>query len=98
MSHETYAANVGSPTQDPRTPWYARVFALGVVACAFSPIDLSPGMSPLLGHLDDLILLPIGIYFALRLVPAPVMANARARAGNPDRQRPLLRAGAAVVI
>ena len=55
-------------------------------------------MSPLLGHLDDLILLPIGIYFALRLVPAPVMANARARAGNPDRQRPLLRAGAAVVI
>ena len=84
--------------QDPRTPWYARVFALGVVAYAFSPIDLIPDMIPLLGYVDDLILLPIGIYFALRLIPAAVMVDARARASNWDQQMPVSRAGATIVI
>ena len=84
--------------QDPRTPWYARVFALGVVAYAFSPIDLIPDMIPLLGYVDDLILLPIGIYFALRMIPAAVMVDARARASDWKQQRPVSRAGAAIVI
>ena len=66
--------------RDPRTPWYARVFAIGVVGYAFSPIDLIPDVIPLLGYLDDLVLLPVGIYLALRLIPAAVMVEARKRA------------------
>lgn len=84
--------------QDPRTPWYARVFAFAVVAYAFSPIDLIPDMIPLLGYLDDLILLPVGIYVALRLIPAPVMVEARLRAADPGQQTPVSRAGAAAIL
>lgn len=84
--------------QDPRTPWYARVFAIGVVAYAFSPIDLIPDMIPLLGYLDDLILLPVGIYLALRLIPAAVMATARLRAAEPGQTMPVSRAGAVAIL
>ncbi len=64
--------------RDPRTPWYAKAFTLLVVAYAFSPIDLIPDFIPVLGLIDDAILLPLGIWLALKLVPAPVMAEARA--------------------
>ncbi len=84
--------------QDPRTPWYARVFAIGVVAYAFSPIDLIPDMIPLLGYLDDLILLPVGIYLALSLIPTAVMAEARLHAAKPGQTIPVSRAGAAAVL
>ena len=84
--------------QDPRTPWYARVFAFAVVAYAFSPIDLIPDMIPLLGYLDDVILLPVGIYIALRLIPAPVMAEARLRAAASGQRTPVSRVAAAAVI
>lgn len=84
--------------QDPRTPWYARVFALAVVAYAFSPIDLIPDMIPLLGYLDDVILLPVGIYIALRLIPAPVMAEARLRAATSGPRTPVSRVAAGAVI
>src|SRR5512135_684747 len=66
--------------RDPRTPWYARAFAALVVAYAFSPIDLIPDFVPVLGYLDDLVLVPLGVWLALRLVPAQVMADCRARA------------------
>ncbi len=65
---------------DRRTPWYARAWALLVVAYALSPIDLIPDFVPVLGYLDDLLLLPLGIVVAVRLIPAAVMAEARARA------------------
>lgn len=64
----------------PDTPWYARAVALGVVAYALSPIDLIPDFIPVLGLLDDLILLPLGIYLALKLIPESVMLEARRRA------------------
>ena len=62
---------------DPRTPWYARLLAGAVVAYAFSPIDLIPDPIPVLGYLDDLVLLPLGIALALKLIPAQVMAECR---------------------
>jgi len=64
----------------PQTPWHARVFAVLVVAYAFSPIDLIPDFIPVLGLLDDAVLLPLGIWLALKLVPAPVMAQSRQQA------------------
>jgi uncharacterized membrane protein YkvA (DUF1232 family) len=65
---------------DPRTPWYARLVALGVVGYAFSPIDLIPDFIPVLGYLDDLLLLPLGIILVLKLIPPIVLAEARAEA------------------
>ena len=66
--------------RDPRVPWYARLFAASVVGYAFSPIDLIPDFIPILGYLDDLILVPLGITLALRMIPAPVLAECRERA------------------
>jgi uncharacterized membrane protein YkvA (DUF1232 family) len=66
--------------RDPRTPWPAKALALATVAYALSPIDLIPDFVPVLGLLDDLILVPAGIWLVLRLVPAEVMAEARNRA------------------
>ena len=66
--------------RDPRTPWYARALTMLIVAYALSPIDLIPDFIPVLGYLDELILLPAGIYLVLKLVPAEALADARARA------------------
>ena len=63
--------------RDPRTPWTAKAWALVVVAYALSPIDLIPDFIPVLGYLDDLILLPLGIALAVRLIPPEVMDEAR---------------------
>lgn len=75
---ETYALYLAY--QDPRVPWYARIVAGGVVAYAFSPIDLIPDFIPILGYLDDLLLVPLGIRLALALIPAAVMAESREKA------------------
>jgi len=83
--------------RDPRTPWYARVVAACVVAYAFSPIDLIPDFVPLLGYLDDLILVPLGIALALRLIPTAVVAESRSRAAD-AAQRPSSWAAAAVIV
>lgn len=74
---------------DPRVPWYAKALALLVTAYAFSPIDLIPDFIPVLGHLDDLVLLPLGIALTLRLIPPPVWAECRvlARAQSTARSR-----------
>lgn len=66
--------------RDSRTPWYAKALAAAVVAYALSPIDLIPDFIPILGHLDDLVLLPLGIVFVLKMIPAEVMADCRAKA------------------
>ena len=68
--------------RDPRTPWYAKVVAACVVGYAFSPIDLIPDFIPLVGYLDDLLLLPLGVALALRLVPREVLNESRERAGE----------------
>jgi uncharacterized membrane protein YkvA (DUF1232 family) len=67
-------------SRDKRTPWYARLLAVVVAAYAFSPIDLIPDFIPVLGYLDDIILIPAGIALTLHLIPPQVMADARARA------------------
>jgi uncharacterized membrane protein YkvA (DUF1232 family) len=66
--------------RDPRTPWYTKFVVVCVVAYALSPIDLIPDPIPVLGYLDDLLLLPLGIYVALRLIPQEVLAECRAKA------------------
>lgn len=84
--------------RDPRTPWAARVVGAVVVAYALSPIDLVPDFVPVLGYLDDLVLVPLGIWLVVRLIPPPVLAEARARAEEQLRHaKPTSWAGAALV-
>ena len=64
----------------PRTPWYARIFTAVVVAYAFSPIDLIPDFIPVLGYLDDLVLVPLGVILAIRMIPKDVMEQSRLQA------------------
>src|SRR3954451_10556801 len=66
--------------RDPRTPWYAKALAIGVVGYALSPIDLIPDFIPVVGYLDDLLLVPLGIALTLRLIPPSVLAESRERA------------------
>jgi uncharacterized membrane protein YkvA (DUF1232 family) len=85
--------------RDPRVPWYARVVAACVVGYAFSPIDLIPDPIPILGYLDDLILLPLGIALALRLIPPAVMAECREQAREIMREnRPTNWVAAGVIV
>jgi uncharacterized membrane protein YkvA (DUF1232 family) len=85
--------------RDPRVPLYARIFAAGVVAYAFSPIDLVPDFIPVLGYLDDLILVPLGIVLALKMIPAPVMEECRVQANKIMAQgKPINRVAAVVII
>ncbi len=82
--------------RDPRTPLAARALAVLVVAYALSPIDLIPDFIPVLGLLDDLLLLPLGIAIVRRMIPAPLMAEFRRAARDLDRPRPSLWGAAAV--
>jgi uncharacterized membrane protein YkvA (DUF1232 family) len=75
LKKETYAIYIAC--KDPRVPWYARVFAGFVVAYAFSPIDLIPDVIPILGYLDDLVLVPLGIILVLKMIPPAVLAECR---------------------
>jgi uncharacterized membrane protein YkvA (DUF1232 family) len=75
---ETYALYFAY--RDPRVPWYARFFIASVVAYAFSPIDLIPDFIPVIGYLDDLILVPLGIKVALSMIPGNVMIECREKA------------------
>jgi uncharacterized membrane protein YkvA (DUF1232 family) len=75
---EVYALYIAS--KDRRVPWYARVVAVAVVAYAFSPIDLIPDPIPVIGYLDDLILIPLGIALVIKLIPAEVMQDCREKA------------------
>lgn len=66
--------------KDERLPWYAKVFTAFVVAYAFSPIDLIPDFIPILGYLDDIIIVPLGIMFALKMIPKDVVADCEIKA------------------
>lgn len=83
--------------RDPRTPWLVRLLALFIAAYALSPIDLIPDFIPVLGYLDDLIIVPLGLVLVLRLVPAEVMLAAGAKAADAV-DRPVSRAMAAVIV
>lgn len=83
--------------RDPRTPWYAKALGVVIVAYAVSPIDLIPDFIPVLGFVDDAILLPLGIWAVRRMIPADVMAEHRASVENGKRLPPN-RTAAAVII
>jgi len=88
-------------TRDPRTPFIARAIAIAVVAYAFSPIDLIPDFIPVIGLLDDLLLLPIGVWIVLKLVPPEVMAECRQQAARwleEKKPKPRSYIGAALIV
>jgi len=97
LKKEAYALYIAG--RDPRTPWYAKLFMGLVVAHALSPVDLIPDFIPILGQLDDLVITPLGIALALKMVPAEVMADARKRAEESLSQgKPISRMGTILVI
>lgn len=83
---------------DPRVPWYARALGVAVVAYALSPIDLVPDTHPVIGVLDDLILVPLGIVAVRRLIPLEVMIECRQRADAPRSRRSRLIAAAVITV
>lgn len=98
MKAETYALYLAY--RDPRVPLYAKLFAALVVGSAFSPIDLIPDFIPILGYLDDLLLVPLGVALAVRMIPKEVLSESRrgAREMLERGERPVGRAGTAVII
>ncbi|HEY6995778.1 MAG TPA: YkvA family protein [Xanthobacteraceae bacterium] len=82
--------------RDPRVPWYAKALALCVAGYALSPVDLIPDFVPVLGHLDDVILVPLGILLVVKLIPPEIMAEHRALAAA-AQDRPVSRTAAIVV-
>ena len=97
LKAETYALYLAY--RDPRVPGYARILAAIVVGYAFCPIDLIPDFVPVLGYLDDLILVPLGIWLVLKLIPPEVMAEARGRAQQVMAEgKPVNRVAAVVVV
>ena len=98
LKSETHALYLAY--RDPRVPWYAKLFAALVVGYAFSPIDLIPDSIPVLGYLDDLILVPLGVALAVRMIPEDVLSESRqkARAMVERGERPVSRAAAAVIV
>jgi uncharacterized membrane protein YkvA (DUF1232 family) len=91
-SHAIYLAS-----RDPRVPWYAKALAIAVAAYALSPIDLIPDFIPVVGYLDDLVIVPLGIWLVVSLIPEDVMAECRAKA-DAAGQRPVSRAGMIAII
>ena len=83
--------------RDPRVPWFAKVLAGAVAAYALSPIDLIPDFIPVLGYLDDLLIVPLGILATVRLIPASLMLEFRAEAARREG-RPSSRAGLVVIV
>ena len=97
LKQEIYALYLAY--KDPRVSWYAKIFTACVIGYALSPIDLIPDFIPVLGYLDDLVLLPLGIGLALKMIPPAVLAECRQKAlERLDRDTPKSRAGAVVII
>lgn len=97
LETETYALYLAY--RDPAVPWYAKAFAALVVAHTVSPIDLIPDFIPVLGYLDDLVITPVGISLALRMIPPDIMARARLAAAKASAEGKIkTRAGVAIVL
>lgn len=90
--HAIYLAS-----RDPRVPWYAKALAVAVAGYALSPIDLIPDFIPVIGYLDELVILPLGIWLVVWLIPDEIMAEHRAKASEVG-QRPSSRAGMAAIL
>ena len=85
--------------KDPRVPWFARIFAACVVGYSFSPIDLIPDPIPILEYLDYLILIPLGVLLALKMIPKEVMTECRKHSQEIMRQsKPVNRIAAIIII
>ena len=94
---EVYALYIAY--KDRRTPWYAKVFAAVVVGYAFSPIDLIPDPIPVLGYLDDLVLVPFGAFLAVKMIPPQVMADSRQKAEEVMAQgMPIIKLAAVIIV
>jgi uncharacterized membrane protein YkvA (DUF1232 family) len=91
-SHAIYLAS-----RDPRVPWYVKILAVAVAGYALSPIDLIPDFIPIVGYLDDLIIVPLGIGLVVSLIPEEIMVECRAKADEAG-QRPVSRAGMIAII
>jgi uncharacterized membrane protein YkvA (DUF1232 family) len=74
----------------PQTPWYARLVVAGCVAYALTPVDFIPDAIPVVGFIDDLIFIPLAVAFAVRFIPAPVLADCRARSRELEARAPRL--------
>ena len=95
LKREVYALYFAC--RDPRVPWYAKALAAAVVAYAFSPIDLIPDFIPVLGYLDDLLLVPLGVMAVRAMIPPAVLEECRQKATQLE-SRPRNWVGAAVII
>ncbi|MCC7165661.1 MAG: DUF1232 domain-containing protein [Anaerolineae bacterium] len=85
--------------RDKRVPWHAKIFTALVVGYAFSPIDFIPDFIPILGYLDDLVIIPLGIALAVRMIPDQVLAECQARARAVMAQgKPINRAAAILIV
>ena len=97
LQKESYALYFAA--RDPRIPWYSKAFIGLIVAYAFSPIDLIPDFVPVLGYLDDLILIPLGIAAAIKMIPKVVMTDARQKVDSLTKEgKPVIRYGAVIII
>jgi uncharacterized membrane protein YkvA (DUF1232 family) len=95
LKREVFAVYLAA--KDPRTPWYAKGLILLIVAYAFSPIDLIPDFVPVLGYVDDLIIIPGGIWLAIRMIPPEVLTEARRRVAAGGAQE-IGRIGAVTIV
>ena len=96
LKNEAYVIYLAA--KDPRTPWYAKALIYFVVAHTFSPIDLIPDFIPVLGLLDDIIITPLGIALAIRLIPAEVLAEARLTVATQGVAKGVGLVGAGIII
>jgi uncharacterized membrane protein YkvA (DUF1232 family) len=96
LKNEAYAIYLAA--KDPRTPWYAKALIYIVVAHTFSPVDLIPDFIPILGYLDDLIITPLGIALAIRLIPPEVLEEARLTVTTHGVERRVIYVGAGIII
>ena len=96
LKNEAFAVYIAA--KDPRTPWYARALIFFVVAHTFSPIDLIPDFIPIFGYLDDLVVTPLGLALAVRLIPAEVLEEARGKVAGSGLERSVGYFGAAVTV
>jgi len=95
LKQEVYALYFAC--RDPRVPWHAKALATAIVAYAFSPIDLIPDFIPVLGYLDDLVLVPLGVMAVRAMVPGAMLAECRERARELEA-KPRSRVAAAVIV